>query len=448
MKSNHSFLSCILILLSIIIIAGCHKSDDSSNEASSIHYSTERITHGDKLSQYDLSSDGRFVVYGADDNSDEVYDIFLYDSLNRQSQCITVGIDGNQANGNSAKPNIDADGSFIVFSSDADNLVPDDDNGLRDIFIYNCQSENLTRIVIDHAPPATGCVYAGLNDPAISSDGRFVAFYSFYKDKSCDGFNDCKPSYGNLTRYDFFTDEIKQKFIDEHGYYEPVFGGYLNVGYTGLSISGDGRYLIFETESEIVSKDTNILRDVYSYDFQAEETIIASVNSDGSVSKEYYDCSGGSGCLFVKPCGDSNKASMSDDGQLIVFKSSALELDEFTPQMVLYECIDYNGIFVHERRTEKTIRVSINNSGSPIKANNESPNISPDGKYVIFNSFSTNLVGEPETSLFIHDLQTRKTSNIIMDSPGADAIISNQAKVVLYKSHSGHLILGKIQSEQ
>ena len=80
----------------------------------------------------------------------------------------------DEANGDSAMPAMSADGRFVAFESTASNLVPDDTNGVTDIFIRDRQQAMTTRV-----SSATGRQANGHSSyPAISADGRFVAFQS------------------------------------------------------------------------------------------------------------------------------------------------------------------------------------------------------------------------------------------------------------------------------
>jgi Tol biopolymer transport system component len=88
---------------------------------------------------------------------------------------VSVATGGAQAGGNSAQPAISALGRFVAFSSDAPDLVPNDTNGVRDVFVHDRQTGVTRRVSV-----ATGGAQAGGGStiPAISAEGRFVAFAS------------------------------------------------------------------------------------------------------------------------------------------------------------------------------------------------------------------------------------------------------------------------------
>jgi Tol biopolymer transport system component len=134
----------------------------------------------DWCAQPAISSDGRFVVFtsaatnlvAGDTNG--VADVFLYTldrgTLTRVSQAGETG-----ANGECGAPAISADGRYIVFHAAADNLVPGDTNRQSDIFAVDRTTWAVERLsVVGASRQGNGASY----NPAISPDGRYVAFIS------------------------------------------------------------------------------------------------------------------------------------------------------------------------------------------------------------------------------------------------------------------------------
>ena len=87
---------------------------------------------------------------------------------------MSVADDGTQGNGLiNISPRLSADGRYVAFGSDASNLVPDDTNGVADIFVYDRQTNTIERVsVAADGTQGNGESYL----PAISADGRYVAF--------------------------------------------------------------------------------------------------------------------------------------------------------------------------------------------------------------------------------------------------------------------------------
>jgi Tol biopolymer transport system component len=112
----------------------------------------------------------------ADDLNGE-WDIFVHDQQTGQTSRVSVSSDGNEANGSSGSPAISTDGRYVAFSSKASDLVADDFNGKSDIFVHDRQSGQTTRVSVDSKgnEAATSALYSAVAT-AISADGRYVAF--------------------------------------------------------------------------------------------------------------------------------------------------------------------------------------------------------------------------------------------------------------------------------
>jgi Tol biopolymer transport system component len=128
-----------------------------------------------------ISSDGRFVAFISNasnlvpGDTNENTDIFVRDTLTNITTRVSVNSAGNQGNGNSYNPSISADGRFVAFSSVASNIVPGDTNIRFDIFVRDTLTNTTTLVSVDSAGKP-GNLQSG--SPSISADGRFVAFTS------------------------------------------------------------------------------------------------------------------------------------------------------------------------------------------------------------------------------------------------------------------------------
>src|SRR5262249_15811840 len=130
-----------------------------------------------------LSADGSLVAFasapdglvpGDTSNLDHV---FVHDCTSRQTTQIDVGFDRSPSNGLSWAPQLSADGSLVVFVSEASNLVMNDTNGVADVFVHDRTTHTTTRVSIDsHGAQANGGFF--FDFPAISPKGRYVAFGS------------------------------------------------------------------------------------------------------------------------------------------------------------------------------------------------------------------------------------------------------------------------------
>src|SRR6266516_4777554 len=143
-------------------------------------------TQGDgisgRVSAPAVSTDGVVVAFDSEatnlvcGDTNGRSDIFVHDRMTGETTRVSVAADGAQGDNNSiGTAAISADGRFVAFTSDASNLVPQTAPG-RHIYVKDRSTGAIERVSVDsHGDPAQGFVAAS---PAISGDGRFVAFAS------------------------------------------------------------------------------------------------------------------------------------------------------------------------------------------------------------------------------------------------------------------------------
>jgi Tol biopolymer transport system component len=127
----------------------------------------------------DMSADGRLVAFSGyasnlvADDTNRASDVFVHDRKTGSTERVSVGIGGAQADANSFKAALSADGRFVAFASDASNLVAGDTNGARDVFVRDRQNGTTERVSISADGAQANELSGGA---AVSADGRFVAF--------------------------------------------------------------------------------------------------------------------------------------------------------------------------------------------------------------------------------------------------------------------------------
>lgn len=125
-----------------------------------------------------ISSGGRYVAFTSnaynlvDCDTNDQADVFVKDLVTGVIERVNVSDSGAQANGYSGNAEISPDGRYVVFDSDATNLVPNDVNGWADAFIYD-RTTHTTRKLVNVTSFHRGSSYA-----SISADNRYVAFES------------------------------------------------------------------------------------------------------------------------------------------------------------------------------------------------------------------------------------------------------------------------------
>jgi len=334
-----------------------------------------------------ISADGRFVAFKSYarnlviGDTNNVADVFVHDRQTRQTTRVSVASGGAQGNELSIKPSLSADGRYVAFESWASNLVTGDTNNKEDIFVHDRSTGTTTRVSV----ASDGTQGNDESDvPFISADGRYVVFSSTASNLVV-GDNNVTCDTDGDGQYDDNCPDIYVHDRDT-GQTERVSvasdGSQGNGWSVGASISADGRYVAFATQSSLVSDDTNGLFDVYVRDRQAGQTTRVSVAADG-----------------VQAEGESRWPSVSADGRHVAFYSSAGNLVSG----------DTNGaedIFVHDLQTGQISRVSLASDGAQGNAGSKEPSLSGDGRYVAFYSSASNLVSGDTNGVddvFVHD---------------------------------------------
>lgn len=357
-----------------------------------------------------MSADGRFITYAwsASDlvsgDTNWQRDIFVFDRETFQTTRVSIATDGTQSNGISDSPSISADGRYVAFWSQASNLVENDTNRVADTFVHDRRTGETTRISVD----STGIQGNGSSfGTTISDDGRYVAYSSFASNLV----NGDTNGERDVFVFDRETGQTTRVSIDSIG----------NQG-NGLSripsISGNGRYVAFHSNANnLVSGDTNTSYDVYVFNRQTGQTSIVSLSSQGTLGNR-----------------DSLDPMISADGRYVVFESEASNL-------VSGDTNNRPDIFVHDRQTGETTSVSIGATGSFGNGDSFDPVISADGRYITFASDASDLVeGDTNnrTDIFRYDRQTQVLTRLSENGAQANAgsyspaIASNGQSAVFY----------------
>ena len=301
---------------------------------------------------------------------------------------VSVDSAGNQGNNNSFSSSISADGRFVAFDSGASNLVRGDTQYNYDIFVRDLLT-NTTTLVSSGDRGNSNSSY-----PSISADGRFVAFQS---QANILVRGDTKNPTDIFVR-DLLTNTTIRVSVDSAG-------NQGNDSSYSPSISADGKFVAFDSKAfNLVPGDTNNSGDIFVRDLLTNTTTRVSVGSAGNQGNS-----------------NSSYPSISADGKFVTFSSDASNL-------VPGDTNNSDDIFVRDLLTNTTTRVSVDSAGNQaIGISPAAPSISADGRFVVFNSTSTNLVpGDTNASgdVFVRDLSTNTTTRLSVDSAG-NQVISN-----------------------
>ncbi len=308
-----------------------------------------------------ISADGRYVAFEsfATNLVGGSGGLFLKD---RQSGATTrVAFDGENAA-------ISGDGRFIAFDSFANNIIIGDTNDLNDVFIYDRQSGATTRVSVN----SSGAQANGQSQsPAISGDGRFVAFIS-------DATNLVSSDSNGVS--DIFVRDLVTGVTELVSI--ATGGAQANAAPGDVSISSDGRIVVFcSGATNLVSGDTNSNRDVFARDRQSGLTTRVSVNSSG-VEADRGACD----------------SSVSGNGRFVSFSS-------FSTNLMSQDSLEFEHIYVRDLQTGTTTLASSEIGGTPMVERSEQSVLSADGRYVAF-QFDDKGDGMARFYIYVHDRQT------------------------------------------
>ena len=369
-----------------------------------------------------VSADGRVVAFvtgsSTFDPGDQnlLVDVYLRDRAAGTTERVSAGPNGEDADGQSATPALSADGRYVAFTSAATNLVPGDGNGRFDVFVRDRDAGTLELVsVASDGAQLTGDSIA----PAISADGRYVAFASAAA---------LVPADTNAAFDVYVRDRVAQTTTRVSVASDGTESDSLSLA---PRISADGSVVVFHSfASNLVANDTNNAADVFAHDRATGATTRVSVSSTGAQGTR-----------------QSVGAQVSGDGRFVAFDSDSTNL-------VAGDANGRTDVFVHDRTTGVTERVSVSTLGG--EGNNQSgfmdpPALSHDGRWVAFTSGANNLVPDDTNNrvdVMLRDRQLGTTTrvNVAVDGTEADgsstlwANLSADGSVVVFASSATNLV--------
>ena len=430
MNRNRLFmLSLISLVVGMLLVTSCGGggSGGSSSALPIMLASVDSAgTEGNDESYYPvLSADGRYVVFESyasnlvTGDSNGFSDIFVRDTTSGITSRVSVSTAGTEGNGFSYNAAINSSGQYVAFESDSINLVANDTNGFSDVFVNNAITGITSRVSVSTAG-TEGNNYSDI--PVISSSGRYVAFRSTANNLVANDTN----GRSDVFLHDTTTSITSRLSVSTAGTEGDATSTY-------PSISSDGQYVaFFSNASNLVAHDTNILGDIFLRDILAVITSRVSVSTAGTESN-----------------GSSVNPSISSDGRYVAFRSAGTNL-------VANDTNGFYDIFVRDTIAGITSRVSVSTAGTESNGHNYIPSISSDGRYVAFRSDATNLVSNDTNGvndIFVHDRTTGITSRVSVSEAGVEgdgncysASISSDGRYVVFESFSTNLIAGKTLS--
>lgn len=343
------------------------------------------------------SRDGRFVVFESNANdlvsgdSNGVADVFLVDK--EKLSLLRVGPASGEPNGASGRPSISADGSVVAFESNASNLVSGDDNNTTDVFLYEVFSGVLKRVSVstDHEQGNLESFSASVSD-----DGNLIAFASNSNNLVPDDLNVAT----DIFVHNVIASTTKRVSVNSGG--EAPLDNYRPS--SDPVISGDGTTVVFSSySSKLTGQNTGEYSNIYKHSLLTGVTTLVSA-SDTQTGN-----------------GDSGEPAISENARFVVYSSLASNLvDNDTNQL--------RDVFLFDSDNNLTVKISrsLNNEGSD--GHSSSPSIDGAGLRIAFQSSADNIgvVGNTDAqNIFLYSLENDSLSSLDSVQPDGSSYEPN-----------------------
>jgi len=322
--------------------------------------------------------------------------------------------DGGESRSGSRTSDISADGRYVVFYSGA-SFAAEDNGEYRDWYRKDMTTGEIELVSVNSEGDQADADYNdGDGKASISDDGRFIAFDSDATNLDVDVADDDGT--------DVFVRDMEEGTTIRVSYAPELGDGGIGGGWDP-SISGDGEYVVFSSESALVEGDSDGMVDIYMYEMETGDITRVSEDSEG--------VGGGDGSWY---------ADVNYDGGFVAFLSDS--------EFVEDDSGEYADVYVKDIEAGTFERASVASDGS--EANDEAndpPAINGDGSIVAFDSDATNLVAVDDNDtydIFVHDFTTGDTTMVSVASDGSQSYsdkhnpaISADGRFVAFSEYGG-----------
>ena len=375
--------------------------------------SSEAETSDGRSKSPSVSGDGRYIAFASDAtnlvplDTNGNKDVFVYDSLTRSIERVSVTWQGQEARDDSDVPSISADGRYVAFRSRAWNMYPGGANlgqPIWQIYVHDRVAQSTTRVTV---PRAGGAPELASDEPEISADGNWIAF------QSAD--SDLVPG-------------------DENGHMDVFLYDRREASLARVSVAADGGEADGESGSPTISADGTVV----AFESQASNLLPDRSMPTTYTSLYARDVEHGTNELVSVPLGfpattpdnSSNDPVVSGDGRVVAFWSYAQNLTDD-------ESVSYAMTFVRDRVAGTTTLASgarlvpgpCGLPGNPAPCSDISPAVTPalslDGRFVSFMSSSWRYLpanpGLHATQVLLLDRVTGRLRRLSVDDTGQPA---------------------------
>jgi hypothetical protein len=357
-----------------------------------------------------ITADGRFVVFETeadnlvDDDSNEGSDVVIYDRTTGTLSVLS-GTTNGVAEGSSGAATITANGRFVLFESDAPDFSALDGNDSVDLYLLDRQSGETKLVTVNASGTAAAAAVAptysiGTYEATTSGDGRYVAFVSVAT-------NYVTGVPGNAPAQLYLRDMV----AGTNAWLSRSSSGTPSAFVSTPVVSSNGAYVAFLSAN---LEGTSTLTETFLYIYDTQLGTRTAVQSTGG----------------IRP--GVSEFSISQNSAFIAYSAS-------------------NQVYLYKISDGTTQLASAAAGGAPASGVAASPQISDDGRYVVFVSSATNLAAGASTDVFQtyrFDAQTGETvllSRAADSSGGANSdthfpVVSGNGSVAGFMSYASNLV--------
>jgi len=366
-------------------------------------------------------------------------DVFIRDRISGTNILVSAATNGLPADGLSFEPVLSADGRFVAFTSSADNLVPNDTNHATDVFVRDLLTGTTTLASVNTSGTASG--NKASSAPAIGIGGRYVAFRSLAS-------NLVSPQVGGGSENLFVRD------MQSNVTYALTTNGVQSFGTTP-----DGRFVVFSGK---------VLGGIFVWDAQTATTVYSNAASVSPVSTTALSADGnhiiygnGLSTFVIDRAAQTNQQlgaaaptshpgfRFSPDGRYVVYSRATNDHSVINAT---------NQVYVYDFQTSASSLVSQNPSAASGNGNSDSPDISSDGRFIVYRSFATDIATLAATNgmpnLFVYDRAANSnallTASLYQTVPADNRsrlpLFSNDGRTVVFESAASNLSPGDFNS--
>jgi Tol biopolymer transport system component len=346
------------------------------------------------------------VVFVVTDSTGKTATGSVLFAIHTRTDRVSVAGSGTAGNGVSLTPSINGDGSLVAFSSQATNFVTGVSGS--QIYVHNRQTNQVEVVSRDSNVSVVNEGDGVSSAPAISADGRFVAFVS----QSANLVTGISGQHVYLRDRQTGTTTLVSK---------DNLGNEGNAASSAPAISADGRYTAF------VSLATNLVtgvsgQQIYFHDRVAATTTL--ISKDNSL-------------VPVPANGNSATPAISSDGRYVAFVSLATNLGALGGS---------HQVYIHDRligANGTTSLISKDSGATAGNGNSSAPSVSGDGSYVAFASLATNLLTSVSgQQIYLHDRNTgvNGTNSLVSHDNNGVPVQGNGASSAPSISSNGQVV--------